>query len=152
MGLHRRPSGKASIRHRKSASTPTQTPLGNPIDPVHEPRAALVRLDWSVLAQEAEAEAEAARAATAKREAEEKARLEEETRTKQAEDMRNKKAEQAAAWNDLLAGTPDVPATEIGRVSEEAQFQIRCAGGAEVQLPVAQLQQAHADALPRRLA
>ena len=62
------------------------------------------------------------------------------------------KAEQAAAWNDLLAGTPDVPATEIGQVSEEAQFQIRCAGGAEVELPVAQLQQAHADALPRRLA
>ena len=62
------------------------------------------------------------------------------------------KAEQAAAWNDLLAGTPDVPATELGRVSEEALFQIRCGGGAEIKLPVGQLQQAYADALPRRLA
>ena len=62
------------------------------------------------------------------------------------------KAEQAAAWNDLLAGMPDVPATEIGRVSEEALFQIRCGGRAEIKLPVGQLQQAHADALPRRLA
>ena len=62
------------------------------------------------------------------------------------------KAEQAAAWTDLLATAPDVPATELGRVTAGGDVQIRCGGTPAIQLPIAQLQQAHADALPRRLA
>ena len=62
------------------------------------------------------------------------------------------KAEQAAAWADLLATAPDVPATELGRVTAGGDVQIRCGGTPAIQLPIAQLQQAHADALPRRLA
>ncbi len=62
------------------------------------------------------------------------------------------KAEQAAAWTDLLATAPDVPATELGRVTAGGDVQIRCGGNPAIQLPIAQLQQAHADALPRRLA
>ena len=62
------------------------------------------------------------------------------------------KAEQAAAWTDLLAKAPEVPATELGRVTAGGDVQIRCGGTPAIQLPIAQLQQAHADALPRRLA
>ena len=62
------------------------------------------------------------------------------------------KAEQAAAWTDLLATAPEVPATELGRVTAGGDVQIRCGGTPAIQLPIAQLQQAHADALPRRLA
>jgi len=62
------------------------------------------------------------------------------------------KAEQATAWTDLLATAPDVPATELGRVTAGGDVQIRCGGTPAIQLPIAQLQQAHADALPRRLA
>ena len=62
------------------------------------------------------------------------------------------KAEQAAAWADLLATAPDVPAIELGRVTAGGDVQIRCGGTPAIQLPIAQLQQAHADALPRRLA
>ena len=62
------------------------------------------------------------------------------------------KADQAAAWTDLLATAPDVPATELGRVTAGGDVQIRCGGTPAIQLPIAQLQQAHADALPRRLA
>ena len=62
------------------------------------------------------------------------------------------KAEQAAAWTDLLATAPDVPATELGRVTAGGDVQIHCGGTPAIQLPIAQLQQAHADALPRRLA
>ena len=61
-------------------------------------------------------------------------------------------AEQAAAWTDLLATAPDVPATELGRVTSGGDVQIHCGGTPAIQLPIAQLQQAHADALPRRLA
>ena len=62
------------------------------------------------------------------------------------------KAEQATAWTDLLATAPDVPATELGRVTSGGDVQIHCGGTPAIQLPIAQLQQAHADALPRRLA
>ena len=62
------------------------------------------------------------------------------------------KADQAAAWTDLLATAPDVPATELGRVTAGGDVQIHCGGTPAIQLPIAQLQQAHADALPRRLA
>ena len=62
------------------------------------------------------------------------------------------KAEQAAAWADLLATAPDVPATELGRVTAGGDVQICCGGTPAIQLTIAQLQQAHADALPRRLA
>ena len=62
------------------------------------------------------------------------------------------KAEQATAWTDLLASAPDVPATELGRVTAGGDVQIHCGGTPAIQLPIAQLQQAHADALPRRLA
>ena len=62
------------------------------------------------------------------------------------------KAEQAMAWTDLLATAPDVPATELGRVTSGGDVQIHCGGTPAIQLPIAQLQQAHADALPRRLA
>ena len=62
------------------------------------------------------------------------------------------KAEQAAAWTDLLATAPEVPATDLGRVTAGGDVQIRCGGTPAIQLPIAQLQQAHADALPRRLA
>ncbi len=62
------------------------------------------------------------------------------------------KAEQATAWTDLLATAPDVPATELGRVTAGGDVQIPCGGTPAIQLPIAQLQQAHADALPRRLA
>ena len=62
------------------------------------------------------------------------------------------KAEQAAAWQALLAEMPDVPATDLGRVSEHAQLQIRCGDGPELKVPVPALQRAHTEALPRRLA
>ena len=62
------------------------------------------------------------------------------------------KAEQAAAWTDLLATAPEVQATELGCVTAGSDVQIRCGGTPAIQLPIAKLQQAHADALPRRLA
>ena len=62
------------------------------------------------------------------------------------------KAEQAAAWQALLAEMPDVPATDLGRVSEHAQLQIRCGDGPELKVLVPALQRAHTEALPRRLA
>ena len=62
------------------------------------------------------------------------------------------KAEKAAAWQALLATTPDVPATPLGQVTDASELQIRCGAGQELKLPLAELQRAHADALPRRLA
>ncbi|MGB1775202.1 MAG: phosphoribosylformylglycinamidine synthase subunit PurL [Synechococcus sp.] len=62
------------------------------------------------------------------------------------------KAEKAAAWQALLATTPDVPATPLGQVTDASELQIRCGAGPELKLPLAELQRAHADALPRRLA
>ena len=38
------------------------------------------------------------------------------------------KAEQVAAWTDLPAKAPEVPATELGRVTAGGDVQIRCGG------------------------
>jgi phosphoribosylformylglycinamidine synthase len=62
------------------------------------------------------------------------------------------KAAQLKRWQSMLASTPEVSATVLGTVVSHGRFQLALGAAGTIDLPVDQLQQVYADALPRRLA
>ena len=62
------------------------------------------------------------------------------------------KAAQLTRWTTMLAANPEVSATVLGAVASHGHFQLSFGAGNTIDLPVEQLQQVYAEALPRRLA
>ena len=62
------------------------------------------------------------------------------------------KATQLTRWTTMLAANPEVSATVLGAVASHGHFQLSFGAGNTIDLPVEQLQQVYAEALPRRLA
>jgi phosphoribosylformylglycinamidine synthase len=62
------------------------------------------------------------------------------------------KAAQLTRWTTMLAANSDVSATVLGAVASHGHFQLSFGAGNTIDLPVEQLQQVYAEALPRRLA
>ena len=61
------------------------------------------------------------------------------------------KADQQDHWQRLVSET-DVPHTVLGTVVDTARFVLRCGAAGSIDLPVADLQRVHTDAIPRRMA
>jgi phosphoribosylformylglycinamidine synthase len=62
------------------------------------------------------------------------------------------KAAHLTRWTTMLAANPEVSATVLGAVASHGHFQLSFGAGNTIDLPLEQLQQVYAEALPRRLA